>query len=35
MANLNLNRYVPRAIRDVTAVLAARGESGPLVERHA
>ena len=32
MANLNLNRYVPRAIRDVTALLANRGESGPLVE---
>lgn len=35
MANLNLNRYVPRAVRDVTAVLAGRGESGPLVERQA
>lgn len=34
MANLNLNRWVPRAVRDVTAVLAGRGESG-LVERPA
>lgn len=34
MANLNLNRYVPRAVRDVTTVLAARGDAHPLVERH-
>jgi hypothetical protein len=30
MANLNLNRYVPRAVRDVTAVLAGGGAGGPL-----
>lgn len=35
MANLNLNRYVPRAVRDVTALLAARGDAGPLLEPHA
>jgi hypothetical protein len=33
MANLNLNRYVPRAVRDVTAVLSGRDEAEPSVER--